>query len=610
MGVTRVVVMGVAGSGKSTVARALARRLGARFVDGDDLHPPQNVAKMAAGTPLTDEDRWPWLAAVRLALRADRRVVVACSALTRAYRDALRDAEGVGFVHLVVSRPVVERRMARRTGHFMGTRMVASQFDTLEPAGHDETDVAPVDGEGPVEVVVQRAEAALATLEPGGAVAPSLAVGGPDEVVSDPQVADAARRVVDDALAGLHGGPARILLVPPDHTRLHGRAGAVTELLFTHLAARGHDVWVLPASGTHRAMTPAEVAACLGALPFDRVLRHRWREDLVRLGEISAAEVTVLSGGAMTSPLPVEVDRTLLEGWDLVVSIGQVVPHEVIGMANFTKNLVIGLGGDTTINGSHFLGALCDMEAIMGRPHTVVRDLVDAAFERHLAPRLRVLWVLTVVEETDRGVLRRGLFAGSGGVAASGGAAYRAAATLARRCNVSVVAEPWHRTVCWLDHAEFTTTWLANKAVYRTRMALADGAELVLLAPGVARFGEDEAIDRLIRRHGYRGTPATLDAVAHDAELARNLGAAAHLIHGSSEGRFTVVYCTDPADGGLTRAEVEAVGYGWRPLRAELDLLGVDADTPTGQRRDRAGDPFHHVARPALGLWTVAGRLG
>ena len=118
----------------------------------------------------------------------------------------------------------------------------------------------------------------------------------------------------------------------------------------------------------------------------------------------------------------------------------------------------------------------------------------------------------------------------------------------------------------------------------------------------------DDQIDRLIRRHGYRGTPATLGAVAADPELAGNLGAAAHLIHGSSEGRFDIVYCTDPSAGGLTPDELYAVGYRWRPLGEELVRLAVGPATPNGARVDRDGSPFYYITRPALGLWTTAGR--
>ncbi|WP_240930573.1 gluconokinase [Isoptericola sp. BMS4] len=140
-----IVVMGVAGCGKSTVGSLLAARLGLRFVDADDLHPPANVAKMSAGTPLTDDDRRPWLARVgdTLGTGADAgaRVVVACSALRRSYRDALRDRAGgdVAFVHLDGERDLLARRIAARPGHFMPPALLDSQLATLESLGRDET---------------------------------------------------------------------------------------------------------------------------------------------------------------------------------------------------------------------------------------------------------------------------------------------------------------------------------------------------------------------------------------------------------------------------------------------------------------------------------------
>ena len=234
---------------------------------------------------------------------------------------------------------------------------------------------------------------------------------------------------------------------------------------------------------------------------------------------------------------------------------------------------------------------------------------MDAAFDRFLAPRLEVFWVLTVVEDTPQGIVQRGLFAGRGRSGESGGAAFRAASELAARCNIEVLQAPFDRVACWLDPEEFTTTWLANKAIYRTRMGMVDGGELIVLAPGVSCFGEDTTIDRLIRRHGYRGTPATLAAVRSDGELADNLGAAAHLIHGSSEGRFRIVYCTDPAAGGLAREDVESVGYEWRLLSHELERLAVTGVAPSGRRRDRDGKAYDYIANPALGLWATSSRL-
>ncbi len=604
----RVVVMGVAGSGKTTVGMAVAHRSGTSFVDADSLHPRENVDKMAAGQALTDDDRWPWLAAVRRELRRSESIVVSCSALKRSYRDALRQAGEVRFVFLDLDERTARERAASREGHFMGEAMVAGQFATLERPGAHETDVLVVDATAALGSIVDDVVDHLPQVRPGLGVVPLLADGGDDRDITPAQLADHLDRVVREHV--LTRGVTRVLLVPPDQTRLHSRAGEITGGLLRLLEAAGIEVGVLPALGTHVAMGDADAAAMFGdAIPAARLLRHEWRGSLRTIGEIGAAEVGVLTDGAFDEAIPVAVDAQLFDGWDLVISVGQVVPHEVIGMANFTKNLVIGLGGAPTIHRSHFVGAVAGLESIMGRASSPVRDVVDAAFDRYLSPLVPVVWVLTVVEDTSSRMVLRGLYAGAGDTTESGGAAFRAAAALAQRANITVVDEPLERVVCWLDPAEFRSTWLGNKSVYRTRMAIADGGELVVLAPGVHRFGEDELIDRLIRRHGYRGTAAALAGVRSDPELAANLGAAAHLIHGSSEGRFRIVWCTDPASGGLTRDEVESVGYEWRSLPEELTLAGVDGSAPTGPRRDADGREFFYVGNPAMGLWSTAARL-
>jgi nickel-dependent lactate racemase len=432
-----------------------------------------------------------------------------------------------------------------------------------------------------------------------------IETGGVDAVISPTQLDAHVDGLVEQCV--LERGLRRVLLVPPDHTRLHSQAGRITARFYRRLADAGVEVAVMPALGTHAPMTPAQCGLLFGrgAIPYDAVRPHRWRDDLVTLGELSADEVAHLSDGRYAQPLPVMVNQALLEGWDLVVSPGQVVPHEVVGLANYTKNLMIGLGGRDLIHRSHFLGAVCGMESAMGRVDTPVRAALDRAFDRFLAPRVQALFVLTVVQDTAGGVVQRGLFAGVGGPDASGGAAFRAAGALARAVNVQCVDEPIARCACWLDPEEFHSTWLGNKAVYRTRMAMADGGELLVLAPGVRSFGEDPAIDALIRRHGYRGTPATLAALETDPGLADNLAAAAHLIHGSSAGRFRVVYCTDPSAGGLPREAVESAGYTWRPLRETVRALGIDAGTPDGARRAADGGPLTFIRNPALGLWSL-----
>ena len=272
-------------------------------------------------------------------------------------------------------------------------------------------------------------------------MAPLLGDGAVDRVITPVELEEHVRRIAQDVRGR------RVLLVPPDHTRLHSRSGEIAGCLYETLTAAGCDVGVLPALGTHAAMSEAEVQLLFGdRIPFERILVHRWRDGVVQLGELAGAEIEALSRGRYSDPIPVEVDEQLLDGWDLVVSIGQVVPHEVVGTAGFTKNVVIGLGGAATIHRSHFLGAVCGMETLMGRAQTPVRDAIDSAFDRHLAGSVDVLWILTVTEDTPGGVVQRGLFTGRGGSGDSGGAAYRAAAELAAGCNIVTVPEPLERS--------------------------------------------------------------------------------------------------------------------------------------------------------------------
>jgi len=601
----RVIVMGVAGSGKTAVGQVLSEELNAQFLDADSLHPTANIAKMSTGEPLTDADRWPWLARLRFEIRGSRDIVVACSALKRSYRDLLRHAGGVRFVFLDLDAETAHDRAGRRQDHFMGPNMIESQFDALERPGTDEPDVVTVDVRGTLSATVRLALAGLQATRGGPHAMPLVADAGEERDITEAELIGHVTEIVRAQV--LDKGARQVLLVPPDHTRRHSRAGSITAMTKRELERHGCIVGVLPALGTHNTMNDADTSLMFGAgVTVDELLVHDWRNGLTKLGEIDSTEVEAVTAGRYTEPVPIEIDAQLFDGWDVVISIGQVVPHEVIGMANFTKNLVIGLGGAATIHRSHFIGAMAGMEQVMGRATSPVRDIIDAAFDRFVDPVVPVLWILTVVEDVDGAMVQRGLFVGAGGTMASGGAAFRAAADLAQRTNLDVVDEPFHRVACWLDPAETRSTWLGNKAIYRTRMAIADDGELIVLAPGVERFGEDPEIDRLIRHHGYRGTPSTLGAVKLDPELATNLAAAAHLIHGSSEGRFRIVYCTDPGAGGLTQAEVESVGYIWRPLGDELEALRVGPSVPSGAMVDRNDNPFYFVANPAMGLWTSA----
>jgi nickel-dependent lactate racemase len=386
----------------------------------------------------------------------------------------------------------------------------------------------------------------------------------------------------------------RVLLVPPDFSRVHSGAGELTAMLHERLAGRAH-VEILPALGTHAPMTRAEIEAMFPGVPPSLFREHRWQTGLHRLGEVPASFVRQVTGDRVDFPIACEVNRLLVDGgWDRIISIGQVVPHEVIGFANHNKNIQVGVGGRETIDRTHFVGAVCGMEQIMGRARSPVRDLLDHADE-HFVRRLPVSYLLTVrARDAADHLVTRGLFAGNDK------ACFERAARLSRRVNLTLLDRPLQKCVVWLDPAEFKSTWLGNKAIYRTRMAMADGGELVVLGPGIQRFGEDPGIDRLIRRHGYRGTPRTLAQVRRDPELAANLAAAAHLIHGSSEGRFTIRYTA----GGLDRDEIEGVGFVWGSI-AELTRRYDPARLREGPNRGAGGEEVFFVRSPGLGLWAL-----
>ncbi len=396
---------------------------------------------------------------------------------------------------------------------------------------------------------------------------------------------------------GKLGERSRVLAVPPDFTRFHSKAGELTEMAWEFYGDRLVDV--LPALGTHTAMSDEQIATMFGETPRELFRVHDWRRDIVTLGEVPGEFVKEVSEGLVEYSWPAQVNKLLRDGGhDLILSVGQVVPHEVVGMANGSKNIFIGTGGVMGIHRSHFLGAVYGMERMMGRADTPVRRVLNYASEHFGGMLPQVVYVQTVVNKNAAGELvMRGLFIGDDNEC------FERAAALSLQCNFLMMDREIKKAVVFLDPDEFHSTWLGNKSVYRTRMALADGAELIVLAPGVKEFGEDKTIDELIRRYGYCGTPATLEAVKNDPELAANLSAAAHLIHGSSEGRFTIRYCP----GHLTRAEIEGLHYEYGEL-AEYAKKYDPAVLKDGWNVVE-GEQIFYISNPGLGLWAWRGRF-
>ena len=389
----------------------------------------------------------------------------------------------------------------------------------------------------------------------------------------------------------------KVIAVPPDFTRFHSKAGELTEMAWEFYGERLTDV--LPALGTHTAMGDAQIATMFGETPRSLFRVHNWRDDIVTLGEVPGELMLEVSEGKLDYSWPAQVNKLLRDGGhDLILSIGQVVPHEVVGMANGSKNIFVGTGGVMGIHRSHFLGAVYGMERMMGRAETPVRRVLDYASEHFGALLPTIVYVQTVVNKNAAGELvMRGLYIGEGTEP------FECAAALSLQCNFLMLDREIEKAVVFLDPHEFHSTWLGNKSVYRTRMALADDAELIVLAPGVKEFGEDKTIDTLIRRYGYCGTPETLRAVNEDAELASNLSAAAHLIHGSSEGRFSIRYCP----GHLTRDEIQSVHYEYGDL-AEYTAKYDPATLQDGWNVVD-GEEVFFVSNPGLGLWAYKGRF-
>lgn len=392
--------------------------------------------------------------------------------------------------------------------------------------------------------------------------------------------------------------PKRVLLLPPDITRMHSGVGRMTEMLYHHFAGEA-EVFVIPTLGQHVPHTPEENQLMFGSIPEERILKHDWRDGCVLVGEISGEEVAASCGGVADWPIPLTLNRTLMEEpWDIIINIGHVVPHEVLGFANHNKNYFIGVGGKELICASHLMAATCGIENNLGNLITPVRHCFNLAEDRYLG-HLPDLYVQVVLarDEQDR-LVHTGVFVGDDLET------YLAAARQSREQNITVFDEPVKKIVCVMQGDEFVSTWVANKSVYRTRMALADGGELLVLAPGLKRFGEQPDVDAIIRKYGYSGTPHVMAEYQYQPDLQELAHATAHLMHGSSEGRFKITY----APGNLTQAEIESVNFSYADLPAMIERYQPD-QRREGWNKTDDGEEFYFIPTPSAGLWATRDRL-
>jgi nickel-dependent lactate racemase len=394
------------------------------------------------------------------------------------------------------------------------------------------------------------------------------------------------------------GDRKKVLAIPPDFTRFHSKAGELTTFAYEFYKEKMTDI--LPALGTHVEMTDEELSTMYKGIPKELFRVHDWRNDVITTGRVSSDFVSEITNGALDYDFPVQVNKLLWEGGhDLILSIGQVVPHEVVGFANYTKNILVGTGGAEGINKSHFVGAVYGMEKVMGRPDNPVRKLLNTGAEKFLS-KLPIVYIHTVIGRDDNTgkLVTRGLFIGDDYDV------FLKAAELSLEVNFTMLDKPIKKAVVYLDPTEFKSTWLGNKSVYRTRMAMADDGELIVLAPALKEFGEDKEIDRLIRKYGYKGTPATLNSLKENKELEDNLSAAAHLIHGSSEGRFSITYCP----GHLTKDEIESVNFKYEDLDEMIKKYNPEK-LKDGYNTMPDGEEIFYISNPAIGLWAFKDRF-
>lgn len=389
------------------------------------------------------------------------------------------------------------------------------------------------------------------------------------------------------------GSIKNVLIIPPDYTRFHSNAGYITNVYYHILKDKGAHVDILPALGTHEPVTKEQVLDMFGDIPYELFIPHNWREDVIKIGEVPGSYISEITEGLWDEPVEVEINRLVMdEKYDLIISVGQVVPHEVIGMANHAKNLFVGVGGSRMINTSHMVGAVYGMERMMGKDHTPVRKIFDYGMEHFLNGR-PILFALTVTTATGRDIHTKGLYIGSGRKCLEN------AIARSQQENMDYVETGLKKCVVYLNPEEFKTTWLGNKSVYRTRMAMADGGELIVLAPGITRFGEDMAVDKLIRKYGYKGRLHTLEEFKkpENQDLRDNMGAAAHLIHGSSDDRFSITYAVK----NISQEEIESVGF--KALDYEETIKKYHPEKLSYGYNTVDGEEIYYIPNPALGLW-------
>ncbi|MDD5699243.1 MAG: lactate racemase domain-containing protein [Victivallaceae bacterium] len=415
--------------------------------------------------------------------------------------------------------------------------------------------------------------------------------------LSKTDVLELTRRAAAEALKRICPEPRKVLLLPPDITRAHSGAGWITEE-FYRIFTENAEVRVIPTLGQHIPHTPEQNQWMFGSIPEAKIHAHDWRQGSKVIGEIPAGFVKQVSNGRADWAIPVSLNKMLLEeDWDLIVNVGHVVPHEVLGFANHNKNYFIGLGGKDMICASHMMAACCGIENNLGQLITPLRACYNRAQQEYLAGLPDMFFQVVMAYDENGKLGHTGVYVGADPDT------YLEAAKASRAQNITIVP-PLKKVVAVMQGDEFYSTWVANKAIYRTRMAMADGGELLIIAPGLERFGEQPEVDALIRKYGYTGTPNIMKLWRTEPVLQDLTHGTAHLIHGSSEGRFRITY----APGKLTRKEIEGVNFSYADYEATVKRYHPEK-LQTGFNTMPDGEVIYFISTPSAGLWSTREKL-
>jgi nickel-dependent lactate racemase len=386
--------------------------------------------------------------------------------------------------------------------------------------------------------------------------------------------------------------PKKILLLPPDITRSQSGAGYIADILYKYFSGIA-NVWVMPALGQHAPHTLEQNKKMFPSIPEEKIIKHNCKTDTEKIGTITSDYVKEVTRGAANIDIPIEINKTLLYGnWDFIINIGQVVPHEVFGFSNHNKNYFIGVGGYSTISSSHIASACCGIENILGEILSPIRKCFNKA-EEEFAKHLPNIYIMVVTTQNTKGNhVISGFYCGNNVET------YYLAAKHSSQENI-ITTPALKKVVCLMREDKFSTTWVANKAIYRTRKAMENNGELIIIAPGLKKFGENNEADFLIRKYGYTGSKNIIKIMEKDEALKKSAHVAAHLMHGSCEQRFKITY----APGYLTKKEIEGVNYKYMDINTALEQYNPQK-LKEGFNKLPNGEEIYFKGSPALGLWS------